>query len=113
MSLELNELMKSLMRIGCLILSDFDLEITYICRLIYWFNDLMRVLSHSSKTCDENLGALGLIFAQAREFSLERDPFSLKLESLKKIKFFLLKGWFIKFHVALLRNYLNFYFVYI
>jgi len=45
-----------------------------------------RLDSRSSETWDEILGALGLIIAQAREFSLERDPFSLKLESLKKTK---------------------------
>jgi len=53
-------------------------------------NSRSRVNSCLSETCDEIMGVVNLILAQVREFSLERNPFSLKLESLvkqnKKIK---------------------------
>jgi len=39
--------------------------------------------SHSGKTWDEILGALGFNLARARELSLERDPFSFKQEDFR------------------------------
>jgi len=72
--------MNELLKLFCLTLNG-EIKKNYE---VFLHVSLRRDNSRSSENRMEKGGALGLILALAREFSLEQDPFSLKLESLGK-----------------------------